>query len=708
MTAAAFLPLPARPPHDPLWMVLGGAAAWPQGIHPDDVDVETGGCALRLAPAAGTRRLLSEDNGSLGGLVPPSNVAVDCEGFVWLLGKATALLRRFDPCTCAFLTVPCTAGKPDGTGSNPRAIVSPAGLAAADSSLFLCDAGPPGRLLLFDRRSFALRSIWAPPAGSTPQPWKPTAVAVDRGTVFVADPANGAIHRFTRWGGWLGMWQGFGAITALALDCSRRLYVIVPGSPKITRLDMSGKAGNLIAVPSDAIGDFPPPPFPVAPNGTIDLSEICSKTAAFDRDGEAAVFPPPPEPAFVTRGTWTSPALDSGIAQCVWHRLEHDAEVARHQRIAFLTYTADVSLPDTDVALLPDSSWVEVPPARGGEDVLILSPPGRYLWLRVRIEGDGTTSPRLCSATIEYPRISLRRYLPAAFGSDPVSADFTDRLLAIFDKGFRDIEARIDNEAMLFDPDSAPADAQSDILGWLGSWVGQALERSQPERVRRATLKAAGRTFSCRGTVRGLREALLGWLGWNDVNVVPRRPACGPRCRRPARLPDMPMLVLEHWKLRRWLWLGKGKLGSDAVLWGEELLGRSQLNSTARTGATRLDTTGNPLTDPFAIAANRFSVFLPASHVEDSRRAGQVRRLIAEQSPADALANIVAVHARMRIGIQASIGFDSVVACWPSGIKVDEARLGRGTVLSGTNPGGVTPRIGRTARLQPSPSRAAA
>lgn len=727
MTAAAFLPQPARPPHDPLWMTLGGTAGWSAGVTAKDVEIEVGGCALQLALAPGSARLLSEESGSLGGLVPPSNVAVDCEGFIWLLGKSSALLRRFDPCTCSFVTVPCTAGRgpggqainektcgvvtlpfTGGPGTNQRVIVRPAGMAAVDSSLFICDAGPPGRLLMFDRRSFALRSIWAPPPGATPQPWTPRAVVVDGAMVYVADDTNGAIHRFARWGGWLGMWAGFGAITSLALDCSHRLYLVVTGLSKIIRLDRSGNMAGPAATPAEVLADFPEPPFPVAADGTIDLSSICGERKAFDRDGEPTQFPTTPDPAFATTGTWTTGALDSRFADCVWHRIEYDAMIAKHQRIGFATFTAEVPLPAADIALLSDSSWVNVPPAASGQDALILSPPGRYLWVKVSLEGDGQASPRLCSATVEYPRISLRRYLPAAFAPDPVSADFTDRLLTIFDRGFRQIEGSIDNGAMLFDADSAPSDPGADVLGWLGAWLGLNLERSWPEPARRAALKAASRAFACRGTIRGLREVLLGWLGWSDFPITLRRPSCGPRCRPIARPPDKPLLILEHWKLRRWLWLGKGKLGSDAILWGEKLLGRSQLGSTARVGATRLDTTRNPLTDPFAIAANRFSVFLPARHVSDARRRGQARRLIDEQSPADALANIVPVHARMRIGIQASIGFDSVVGCWPSGITMDHARLGRGTVLSGTNPGGVTPRIGRTARLQPVPLRAAA
>jgi phage tail-like protein len=697
MNAAAFLPMPARPPHDPLWMTLGGIQGWTTGIAPQDVEVEAGECALALAPAPGSVRLLSEESGSLGGLVPPANVAVDCEGAVWLLGRTSGLLRRFDPCSCAFVTMPCTAGR--GTGA--RQLVAPAGIAAEDATLFVCDAGLPGRLLVFDRRSFALRAVWKPPAGATPAPWSPRAVAVDGGTVYVADPNNGAVHRFARWGGWLGMWTGLGAVTGLALDCRRRLHLVIAGEVRIARVDASGADAGMAARPDEVEGDFPPPPFPVAGNGVVDLRALCPSDKGFDREGEPVPIPTAPVPAFVSTGQWTSAALDSGIARCVWHRLAPDMELAAHQRVRFSTYTAEVALPDTDVALLPASSWTQVPGAGSGQDALILSPPGRYLWLRATLESDGAATPRLCGLTLEYPRISLRRYLPAAFGSDPVSADFTDRLLSIFDRGFRDMEARIDNGAILFDADSAPAQPNADILGWIAAWLGLSLERSWPEPTRRALVKRAGKLFACRGTLRGLRETLLTWLGWTSLPVIPRRPVCGSRCRPAARSPAIPTLILEHWKLRRWLWLGKGRLGSDAVLWGETILGRSQLDNTARAGGTRLDITRNPLVDPFNQAANRFSIFLPARHVADGRRGGQIRRLIDEHRPAGAIATIVPVHARMRIGIQASIGFDSVVGCWPSGVTLDQARLGRGTVLSGTNPGGVTARIGRTARLQP-------
>src|SRR5581483_980326 len=104
-----------------------------------------------------------------------------------------------------------------------------------------------------------------------------------------------------------------------------------------------------------------------------------------------------------------------------------------------------------------------------------------FLWLSVTLRGDQQTTPRIRRLRIEYPRISLRRYLPRAFGPDPVSADFADRFLGIFDEGFRSVERKIDRISDYFDPRSAPstspAPGKPDMLSWLASWVGVTFDR---------------------------------------------------------------------------------------------------------------------------------------------------------------------------------------------------------------------------------------
>ena len=141
----------------------------------------------------------------------------------------------------------------------------------------------------------------------------------------------------------------------------------------------------------------------------------------------------PAPPAYQKQGFYYSQALDSELYRCQWHRIILRGEIPPGTRVEVSTYTAEALLPDDQVQNLPEEAWEtrqianEMP---GGEwDCLVRSGGGRYLWLRLEFKGNGKVTPILDSIVIEFPRISLRRYLPAVFGMEPVSADFTDRFL---------------------------------------------------------------------------------------------------------------------------------------------------------------------------------------------------------------------------------------------------------------------------------------
>ena len=51
---------------------------------------------------------------------------------------------------------------------------------------------------------------------------------------------------------------------------------------------------------------------------------------------------------------------------------------------------------------------------------------------------------------------------------------------------------------------------------------------------------------------------------------------------------DTEPYILEHFKLRRWLFVGEARLGDQSVLWGKRIVNRTQLNETARVGGTQL------------------------------------------------------------------------------------------------------------------------
>jgi hypothetical protein len=155
-------------------------------------------------------------------------------------------------------------------------------------------------------------------------------------------------------------------------------------------------------------------------------------------------------------------------------------------------------------------------------------------------------------------------------------------------------------------------------------------------------------------------------------------------------------LILEHWKIRRWLYLGAGRLGDAAMLWGSAIMDRTELGLNAQLGVTKLDVSRAATQDPFNARSDAFTVFIPGGLARTPAQQAAIRRLLAQETPAAVVADLRFVQPRMRIGIQACIGFDSVIGCWPAGVLLDNVRLGRATVLSaGANidPGA---RLGRS------------
>ncbi|MFB9240314.1 hypothetical protein IV454_24045 [Massilia antarctica] len=481
-------------------------------------------------------------------------------------------------------------------------------------------------------------------------------------------------------------------------------------------LRIEGQAIDLLPrARADLVEGFPPNPLQVDLRGHLHLHCV-DGPSVFDLHGQ----PVPPEQRlggerYERSGQYFSAALDAAIDGCQWHRIELRGAIPSGCSIEVRTASAAIELTPDEVDSLPDHAWCtrlvagsmaprdSATPADCGWDCLIMSPPGRFLWLQLSLRGDGRATPCVSAALVEYPRISLRRYLPGVFGFDPVGADFTDRLCAIFDTTLRSIEGRLDRQAMLLDPLSAPAGAmpgQTDFLDWLAGWIGVTLSRDWPLARRRHYLKQAARLYCQRGTADGLRRQLLLLLGFDRAyagHCLAERPQlrclaaprnCAP-C--PPCLPACPPpLILEHVKLRRWLYAGQGRLGSDSVLWGKNIVGRSELSGAgqppsgnAQIAVTTLNRVPDPLRDPFHVQAHRFSVFVPARirAMPTERRA--LEQLLAQETPAHTQADIRYVEPRFRVGVQAMIGLDSVIARTPCGVRLNQAVLRQATVLSG-------------------------
>jgi phage tail-like protein len=701
------LPDAPKPPDDPRHLLLDARIGW-RDMALTGVEESLADGSLRLCPAPSGGHPLADSAGTFGGLQLPTGVATDGAGGIYLLDGPSGKLKRFDPCECRFDDVPCTGG----TGAAPRRFRDPHGIAIFCNDLFVCDAGN-GRVQVFALKGMTLRALWQTPADADlPQPWKPYAIAFDaRGRAFVTDFANGVVHRFDRRGNWQLKFGALNQPAHLAIGRDGRIYVLQAGSGEAAIFSMGGEALGTVSRPDKIAAGFrstgiatdragnlylggrcalhrfhcrkgEPPRF----TGTIPLPADPS-AIAFDLHGNLLVLSPAQKKAlmfaftaFEKEGTYFSEPLDSEIYRCQWHSVVLEGDIPNGARVLAETFTTETPLDLVDLKNLADTAWKTQQQAtafpNGAWDCLITSPPGRFLYLRLRLGGNGAVTPRLDRIKLFMPRISPRRYLPAVFAENPVSADFTDRMLAVFDALFRSVESQIDYFARYLDPMSAPAARDprtlTDFLTWLASWMGVVLDRSWDERRRRLFLREAYLFHQLRGTAEGLRRQLLLYLGWRS-----HRKAIAPCvCRA-----EPPLLILEHFKLRRWLFVGEARLGEQSVLWGQRIVNRTQLDETARVGRTQLIDAGDPVRDPFHVYAHKFSVFIPAACARSDARRTAIERLITLGKPAHTAHQLELVEPRFRIGFQSSIGLDSVVGRYPQGFALDQHRLGRDTVL---------------------------
>ncbi|WP_437621905.1 phage tail protein [Sorangium sp. So ce1151] len=220
----------------------------------------------------------------------------------------------------------------------------------------------------------------------------------------------------------------------------------------------------------------------------------------------------------------TTRILDGKEPGCVWHRLLLDAAIPGAASVEVWSRASDERADLVDdrlawsreppLAIRPEGPELPfVPrlspcadgPGDGTWEVLFQRARGRWCQLRLRLTGDGTTTPAMRALRAYYPRFSyLANYLPAAYREDPESASFLDRFLALFEGFFTSIEDRMAAAQLLLDVRSAPPDA----LDWLAGFFGVALDPAWDDARRRLFIKHAMDFFRWRGTIRGLRMAL--------------------------------------------------------------------------------------------------------------------------------------------------------------------------------------------------------
>lgn len=624
---------------------------------------------------------LAEPNGSFGGRTLVRGLALSSEGRMFLAAPArreilTALIPDAGaaPPRDADSIWPFRPLWPARTAGDPYALVEPVDVALAPSGdLVIADRGA-GRLLVITWPGAEIRQDIALGAGA-----RPSSIAFDAaGRCHIADPGLATIHRFSP------VWRKDDSYphSSVVLTAPCHVAAIAPisaggedlacacegacgcasqirGAPILAALDKT----KLVCLDAwGGLADIPDPLTLTPPALTLDAGVLSWRDPAFPGRDPLTIASLDPDrrgrhrgsglallarPRRVQRPSFGEAVLgpfDSGAAGFSWDRITLDAMIPPSGRIVLTTLTLEQEMERDRLDSLPDTRWSRPLAINPGDrpEVLIQSRPGRYLYIRIELSGDGSESPSIAEIDLFGPRRSSLQYLPAPFHDDPESASFLDRFLSYFDVVFDEIRRQNTDIARNFDPDAAPEGA---MLDWLGAWFDLDFPASWPVATRRVAVAEATALHRSRGTAQGLRRVLQWQTGLSDP------------------LPQ----IIEHFRL---------PANGDPVFVGGE-----DLNAGRR--------------------EHRMTILLPAEHLaaEDDRRV--INRLIAGQLPAHVSYQLLPIETALTIGRQSTLGVDTLIgARAPEGLG--DARLGEtfgpaplpagpaGIALTSTDQGGLS------------------
>ncbi|HEY3301930.1 MAG TPA: phage tail protein [Candidatus Binatia bacterium] len=294
------------------------------------------------------------------------------------------------------------------------------------------------------------------------------------------------------------------------------LYVVEEQGNQTFAFNVSREGGQLKLDPRPAY-------FPMRLFGGKGLV-AAGDQAYYDFDDRWIPLVEQPRPRYQLNATLETRKLDGGEPDCRWHRLMLDACIPPETGVEVWSRAANEK---REVAF---AEWRPEPrPYRRGDgseqpfapkggpsagastadyatwELLLQHARGRFIQVKLRLSGNGRTTPRLRAMRIYYPRFSyLAHYLPAVYREEGQSASFLDRFLANIEGFYTAIEDKIAAAETLFDVRSVPRE----YLEWLAGWFGVTLDPSWDDAKRRLFIRHAVDFFQYRGTIHGLKAAL--------------------------------------------------------------------------------------------------------------------------------------------------------------------------------------------------------
>jgi phage tail-like protein len=453
------------------------------------------------------------------------------------------------------------------------------------------------------------------------------------GVLFISDDTTGAVLRLDNTGAHIGQSLAKGTRPrSLAVSANR----LVVG-------DLASSSVLEVALPSEAV------------LGAVSGYGGCPSGLAITADDDLVIKPgmgreivtAEEAAAFASAGELIAGPLDAGVDN-LWYRVSIRRVHSTGGDVVLSTHTASS---DTT----PPGSWqVAV-----GEDEL-LTRSNRFLWLRLQLAGDGRSTPRIRQIEAETPGESYIRHLPAVYGRDDAAPEFLIPFLELARSQLGDLELAVEDLPRLFDPAVAP----TDTLPWLATWLAFTPPPGSENRPQllRSLLAELPMLVRKRGTAAGMIRSVEIQAGVRPHVIEDFRGRSVFALETSSTLGFDTMLPA---------------LDPDGLVLGQAPIGASGPSSAGDWGAG--------LFSPFA---HRFSVLVPPSSARTGLHPERVTQTVEEEKPAHTLAHVCFLEPTFKVGYQARIGLDAIVAAHPTEVSLDKtSTLGLNTRLAGPVPG---------------------
>jgi phage tail-like protein len=324
-----------------------------------------------------------------------------------------------------------------------------------------------------------------------------------------------------------------------------------------------------------------------------------------------------------------------------------------------------------------DPRWKALPVVPDATETLFPGQPLDEVFVGMLFTGDGLASPILRQIRLDFAHTTWLQYLPAIYQGDEAAAEQLARWLTVFESASDEVHAAIDGLPALFTAAVAPAE----WLEWLAAWLALELPDRWDETQRRAAIATAFADTARRGTAAGLRRSIRERAGVEAVI-------------------EEPILQTGLWELPAEdstdAELALSALGSTTFLARAEPQG-AVLGTTAVLDGSYLVPQADYATPLFEDVAHQFTVRLyrGASYSEDAVTA--TRTVLDEERPAHTTFHVCVIEPALRVGVQARLGIDAIVAGDPEPTLLDDAGA-ESLVLDGPPVArlGVGTRVGQT------------